>query len=387
MTPLRVLYLIDSLGPGGAQRQLVTLVRGLDRTVVAPDVAIYHPLHHFRPDLESAGVTVHTLDGSGGRDPRVFMGLARLMKRGRYDIVHSYLRTPGALVRLAAPVSSRTRIVVSERSVGLGRSPVRLAVERMLCRRASAMITNSEVFAREIEKLVPAWIGRTYVVPNGVGFVEPSEEERAAARDFRARHIGGSEYLIGVVGRIAHEKAPDLLVSALERLPREALGRLRIAWVGPRVDRELARIVESRLSDPALAGRVAFLGEARDTRTVYLGVDGILLCSRREGLPNVVLEGLAHGRPVIATDVGDTGKLLAGGSAGWLVPPEDPDALAHALMEFVATSPEDLADMGRRGSEFVLDEYSISKLVERTMDVYHEVTGLVPGTGEDHRGK
>ncbi len=375
MTPLRVLYLTDSLGPGGAQRQLVTLVRSLDRTLVTPEVAVYHPLSHFRPELEAIGIPIHSLSGAGGRDPRVLIGLARLLANGRYDIVHSYLRTPGTLARLAVPFSRGTRVVVSERSVDLGRSRVRLILERLLSGRAAAMIVNADAIGREIERLVPSWIGRVHVVPNGVDFQDPTDDERSAGRDFRARHVGDADYLLGVIGRVGYEKAPDLLVDALELIADPLLRRLRVVWVGPRIDTEFAASVESSLAGSALAGRLVFLGETRDTRSVYLGVDGVLLCSRWEGLPNVVLEALAHGRPVVATDVGDTGKLVRDGSWGWLVSPDDARSFAEALTKLVATPRDELNAMGRRGAEFVLENYSTSRLVNRTMDVYRVVMG------------
>jgi len=237
------------------------------------------------------------------------------------------------------------------------------------------MIVNADAIGREIERLVPSWTGRMYVVPNGIDFRNPTDDERSAGRDFRARYVGDADYLLGVIGRVGYEKAPDLLVDALERLPEAVLRKLRVVWVGMRLDSELAASVESRLAGSALAGRLVFLGETRDTRSVYLGVDGVLLCSRWEGLPNVVLEALAHGTPVIATDVGDTGKLLPDGSWGWLVPPEDARSFAEALTKLVATPRDELNAMGRRGAEFVLENYSTSRLVDRTMDVYRAVMG------------
>lgn len=378
--PLRVLYLIDSLGPGGAQRQLVTLVRALDRSLVEPEVAVYHDMDHFRPELVSAGVPVHLLRGLSGRDPRVLLSLARLIAVGGYDIVHSFLRTPGTLARLASPFSRGARTIVSERSVDLGSSPVRLAMERLLCSRADVLIANSAAFAKEIVRLVPGWSGRVRVVPNGIDLPPPTDAEWRSGREFRERHAAGAKCLLGVVGRIAHEKGPDLLADALGRLPEQVVGRLRVVWVGSRVDAELAASVESQLRSAGLSDRVVFAGETRDTRSVYLGVDGVVLCSRREGLPNVVLEALAHGRPVIATDVGDTSELLAGGDTGWLVPVGDPDALAGAILEFVSTSPDDLANMGAKGTQLVRENYSTSRLVERTMSVYAEV--MERGSGD-----
>ena len=88
MRPIRILYVIDSLGSGGAQRQLVTLINGLDRSKVVPEVAVYHPHAHFRPELERTGTTVHQLGTRGGWDPGVVVRLAALLRRGRFDIVH-----------------------------------------------------------------------------------------------------------------------------------------------------------------------------------------------------------------------------------------------------------------------------------------------------------
>jgi glycosyltransferase involved in cell wall biosynthesis len=73
--------------------------------------------------------------------------------------------------------------------------------------------------------------------------------------------------------------------------------------------------------------------------------------------------------------VGDTRRLVEGGDAGWLVPPDDPTALARALTELVEAPEETLASMGRTGSEFVRREYSAAKLAERTLEVYEEVMG------------
>lgn len=380
MKPLRVLYLIDSLGPGGAQRQLVTLVRALDRTVVEANVAYYHPIEHFRPELEEAGVPLHGLGpraaSRGGRDPRVTFRLARLIGHDSYDLVHSYLRTPGVLARAAGMIVTGTPMIVSERNLGLGDSRVRLALERALSRRAAAMITNAEAIRDEVVHLVPAWDGRVHVVPNGIEWEEPTDEERAKAAAFRREHAGGAEVLLGALGRVEHQKAPEVFVGALEMLPAESLERLRVVWVGPRIDAELASRVESRVTQAQLDDTFAFLPATRESRSFYLGVDGVVMPSRWEGMPNVVLESLAHGTPVVATDVGDSALLVEPPRAGWLVPPEDPEALATAISRLLDSPAAERAEMGARGACYVLEEFSASRLADRTVEVYERVLGL-----------
>ncbi|MBN2564224.1 MAG: glycosyltransferase [Candidatus Eisenbacteria bacterium] len=380
MRPLKVLYLIDSLGPGGAQRQLTTLVRSLDGGLVSPEVAIYHPLYHFREELTNGGTPLHMLGPAGGRDPRVLMRLGRLMASGGFDIVHSYLRTPGVLARVASLLTPDVRIVVSERSIGLARHPWRLALERLLAGRADAVIVNSHAMAYEMLRLVPRLKARMFVVPNGVLWTEPSPQDVEKAAALRAEMAEGSELLLLALSRISREKGPDVLLEALGRLPDSTLSRLVVVWIGPRVDRELAAAVESRVAAGPLRGRVRFLGATDDPAILYMAADALVLPSRREGLPNVVLEALAHGRPVIASDVGDTGRLVDGSGAGWLVRPDDPDGLARAVEDFVSTGPERRREMGTQGSAFILENYSAGKLVERTMAVYDSVLDRRTGT-------
>lgn len=378
MTVRRVLYVIDSLGPGGAQRQLVTLVRAVDRSTLVPEVAYYHPIHHFRGELETGGVRIHDLGPAGGRDPRVVVRLARLLARERFDLAHAFLNTPGVLVRLAAVCAPDTRLVLSERGGGFGRSHVRLALDGALSRRADAMIVNASTIAKEVVSLVPAWKDRVHIVPNGIEWSEPTDADVAAGAAFRARSLGDAEFLLAAVGRVEREKAPDVLIDALARLPGHALDRLRVVWVGPRIDKSLARTVDAMLAAAGLGDRVSFLPETRDTRSVYLAADAVVTPSRWEGLPNVVLESLAHGTPVIATDVGDTALLIDAGrgggtAAGRLVPPEDPAALSRAIEEFLDMPGEERSAMGAGGAEHVLREYSAEKLASRTLAVYEQV--------------
>lgn len=371
---MRVLYVIDSLGSGGAQRQLVTLVNGLDRTLVEPEVAVYHALSHFRPDLDRTGTKVHELGTRGARDPRVLARLVGLIGRGRYDFVHSYLHTPGVLARVAVMLAPGPAVVVSERSVDMGFSRRKLFLERLLARRADALIANAEAIRANVEELVPRWKGRTFVVRNGIAWSEPDRETLDAAAELRSQYLkADGEILVGAVGRFQAQKNPHLVIDALELLPEELMRRLRVIWAGAWTDRDLVASLTGRLASRPFGERVSLVGQTRRIRSVYLAIDGLVLASDWEGFPNAVLEALAHGKPVVATDVGDVRALVKPGVSGWIVQPKDPAALASALGEFLTLSRERRAEMGRAGSSFVLDEYSVARLVERTMAVYRTV--------------
>ena len=373
---MRVLYLIDGLGAGGAQRQLVTLVRGLDREIVEPEVALYHPRHHFVPELERSAVPVHQLGVSGGRDPRVLVRLRRVILGGDFDVVHTYLTRPGILARLATIHLDRPRVVVSERSVSLGESRLVLALERIMAGRADAMIANADVVKEHVESLVPGWRGRIDVIPNGLDWTKATAEEERAAKQFRADHLSSpAQLLIGVIARVAEPKNPLLLLEALAGLPGGVRERIKVVWVGACRDKAFGESVEARRSVLDLESTIEFLDPVRDVKSIYLAVDGEVLPSSWEGFPNAVLEALGAARPVIATNVGDTARLVKAGKTGWLVEPEDPYALSGAIQSFVSAGAGERERLGRVGLELVRSEYSAARLVERTVQVYRRVLG------------
>jgi glycosyltransferase involved in cell wall biosynthesis len=375
---MKVLYLIDSLTSGGAQRQLATLVEALDRASVEPHIALYYPHDRFRPEVDRLGVPVHELGGRGAKDPRVVVRLARLLRRGRYDLIHSYLRTPGVLARVATLVCRSTKVVVSHRSVDLGHSASRLFLERLLARRADVFIANAEAVKRCLTTLVPSARGRVRVVPNGIRWVEPSPDATDAAGRLRAEWTAtGESVVLGVIARLEAQKGAHFLLDALAELPADVLARIAVVWAGAWTDPDLAAAVRERVRHLDPRPRIRLIGEARSMESVYLAIDCLVLPSRWEGFPNAVLEAHAYGVPVVATDVGDVRAIVEEGVTGWIVPREDPVALRAAIVRLVETPPAERAEMGRRGTA-VRDRYSADLLAARTVEVYREVLRRSP---------
>lgn len=144
------------------------------------------------------------------------------------------------------------------------------------------------------------------------------------------------------VGRLDPQKGVDLLLDALRHLPGTTL---RIVGEGPQGE-ELRRAA----ADPALAGRITFAGalDPQGVRAQMAAAGALVLPSRRENYPLVLLEAMAAGVPVVATAVGGVAELLDDGAAGWLVPPGDPAALADVLRR-MASDPDARAARVRRG--------------------------------------
>jgi glycosyltransferase involved in cell wall biosynthesis len=302
------------------------------------------------------------------------MRLARFLRSNHFDLIHSYLRTPGLLARLASIASPKTRVIISERNVDIDHSHWRLLLERLMAKKGDAMIANAEAVRSKVTKLIPRWRGRIYVVPNGISFSEIREETLGPGKDFRARYISkANQVLLGVVGRLEPQKDPHLLLDALERLSHKSLARIRVVWVGSWNDPKLTASLQERLDATGLCDYVHILRETHQIRVVYNAIDGLVLASRWEGFPNVVLEALAEGKPVIATDVGDVRLLVEHGKSGWVVPPGDASKLADAIRQLSDMTPARREEMGKSGSIHVRNLFSSEILAKRTLKVYDSV--------------
>jgi glycosyltransferase involved in cell wall biosynthesis len=373
-SPLRVLYLIDSLASGGAQRQLTTLVSTLNGDFVKAAVAVYQPFWHFRPEIERSGIPIYVIGDSGARDPMVTLRLAKLLYKEKFHFIHSFLRTPGILARAVSMLCRNTRVIVSERSTDLDHSWWKLMLERLLANRGDAMITNAEAIKLKVEALIPKWRGRIHIVPNGIAFTEVTEDFRCRVQEFRARYVkAADQVLVGVVARLSPEKDPDLLLEGLQKLPEKVLSQIRIVWVGSLANHSLLIQLNKRIENLGLSKSLSFVSQMRQIRIVYQAIDALALTSRREGFPNAILEAFADEKPVIATDVGDVRVLVENGINGWIVPQGDSGALAEALEKLVKIGPNHRSKMGRLGSEKVRRLYSSEKMARQTLDVYAKV--------------
>ncbi len=218
----------------------------------------------------------------------------------------------------------------------LSRDPARLPLLRRTLREADAVTVVSEPLRRAVLELgvSPA---KVTVLPNGVDTTRFRPRSRERAR----RRLGlPSGPLILFVGHLVPVKGVDLLVEALARLGPEV--RLVLVGSGP-----LEGTLRRRARALGLEGRLLWAGEVDHARIpLYLAAcDTLVLPSRSEGEPNVVLEAIASGRPVVAAAVGGVPGLVRPGENGLLVPPEDAGALARALEQVLATawSPEAIA--------------------------------------------
>ena len=198
------------------------------------------------------------------------------------------------------------------------------------------MIAVSRSEADLVTRLGACPADRLHVVPNGITLAPPP----ASSRDLRAElGLEADAPLVGWVGRLAPQKAPEVLVAATAALPPS----VHTVLLGGGPDLEVVRDV---IRQQGVAGRVHLLGHVAGAAGLLDQLDVLALPSRWEGAPYVPLEAFRAGTPVVATDVVGTRDVVRDGETGWLVPADDADALARAL----ATVLGDPAEAARRAS-------------------------------------
>ncbi|MGH2637384.1 MAG: glycosyltransferase, partial [Actinomycetota bacterium] len=310
---LRVVHVIGQMPRHGTQLQLAGMLRCAHGRHWHATLAVLRGGDALTQELQAAGVPVVEFCGPDV-DLGRFVSLRRLLRTA--DVVHSSLWGANAYARTAvATLRRRPVVVVAERSVEEFRSGLRRGIDRTLRRWTDEYIANSNDVAGFVARVHGVPRDRVTVVRNGV--------DRTVFSPFGRNHERDSTARLGTVGRLIPEKGLDVLLAAMPAILARRSAVLTVVGEGPE-----RRTLEARARELP----VAFAGELQNPSEVasfLRGLDVFVMPSRWEGLPNAMLEALACGVPVVATDV--SGMAEASGGRALLVPPDRPAALAEAV--------------------------------------------------------
>ena len=364
---------ITGLGRGGAETQLVALARHLasrdwDVEVVSLLPAGSGSVHDgaLGDELAAHGIPVWSPALLGPRAlPGGLGALLRHWRRRRPDLLCTFMFHANVVGTLVGRLAGVPAVVTSIRNERFGpRWRERLeAVTHRLC---DVTVVNSEAVAASLVARRVIRSGSCRVVPNAVDvarFEHPDPSTREATR--RRLGVPGHGFLWLTVGRLYPQKDHATLLAAV-RIVRDRLRGVRLAVAG---DGPLAACLREQVRQAALADTVHWLGARTDIADLLAASDAFVLPSRWEGSPNAVIEALAAGRPVAATDVGGVRELVQDGVSGYLVPPGDAGALAAAMERLMALRPEQRERLGDHGRESVRQRHGIGTVMARWRDV------------------
>ena len=349
-TPLPLACVITELDPGGAERAFGCVVVGLSTRGWSPRVFVLRRTggdETLRGELAAAGVPVSRVDSLGLPNLTSFR---RQMRRQRPVAVLSFLFHANLLARFAAPfvgAGGRRPAVVCGVRVAERRRNGHRTLDRLTAPLVDRWVCVGESVRRFSVEEVGLPASRVVTIPNGVD-VAALADARPASR--AALDVPRDAPVLLFAGRLDVQKDPLTLLAAFESLRRPD-AHLLIAGDGPLAD-PVRRWCDTHPAGP----RVRRLGRRDDLPALMKLADALVLPSRWEGTPNVVLEAVAAGTPVVATAVDGTAEVLAHGETGRLVPVGDVPALARELA-WVLDHPGEAAAMAGRATTRVLPRH------------------------------
>ena len=377
---MRVLHVVSRLTYGGAAALITEWATHLQRIGHHVDVCTVYSKGQFADQLERQGITVYNLalDPAGKTnqprnkyDLRVVLPLVHLIRDGGYDIVHAHLFPTSLFVALASLLASTPCYVLSEHSVSNRRRRFRLfkILDWAIYRRYAPIVAVSEGVREALLRWLPGLEKKIEVVRNSVDPARFWVPESQVHRIRQELGISEEDRVVLYAGRLIHDKGPDVLVKALSHLPTEEMSiRVLVAGDGP-----LEEKLRKQITASYFAGEVTFLGLRRDIPLLLNLADLVVIPSRREGLPMILLEAMAAHRPVIATPVGGIPEVIEHGVNGWLIPVQDALALAKAI-SLLLRSP-DLCESLSNGASHtsVSARYSTEVTIKKLLDIYYNV--------------
>jgi len=364
---MRILHVIESLEFGGAEKIVISLANSMaDMHEIA--ICCLKRIGALGPEVDRR-INVFCLNKGEGNDYLLPFRLARLIRRDAHDVVHTHnwgvflegglagvlARTPMLIHSVHGPYTAYSDTLSSRIKISL-----RHFLERLLSRRFHRITAVSDAIREYIVREIRIDPGSVVTVHNGI----PVDDNLPSGK------TGTKDIAFITVGRLAEIKNHLLMVRAFhEALKEGADARLIIVGDGP----ERASI-ESFLRTNRLEGKVTLLGFRSDVGELLRGADVFILTSRYEGISVALLEAMRAGLPVIATRVGGIPETVRDGKTGLLVGQDDLPGLVQAMRR-LAQSQELRREMGRRGRDFLLEEFSLTVMSARYSKIYAAAAG------------
>lgn len=375
---IRLLKFVALFGCGGTERQVVNLSAALDRDRFDLRLACMRRWGHFLGEIEGRGMPVREY-----RFPRFVspqcgiqgLRLARNLIRHRVQIVHSYNFYANVFALPAARLARVPVVIASIRDQGIYLTDRQRAVHRAVCRLADCILVNAGS--------IKTWLAsegcdtrKVVIIRNGIDVSRfPAHGDGSQLR--QELGLPADTLIVASVSRLSRAKGLEDLLEAISLLAVRH-PNLRLVIVGESLTTRQGKVVpddeyltglRERARQLGLGGRVIFTGYRSDIPSLLSQVTIAVQPSLSEGLSNTVLESMAAGAPLVATDVGGTSEVVTDGRTGLLVPPQDPPSLARAIGRLL-DAPEIASQLGRAGRQFIEANLSMPRMVEATERLY-----------------
>lgn len=359
---IHVQHVVLSLQPGGLENGVVNVVNHLDPMRFRSSVCCLRDVGTFAARIQSADVQIHNLSSSGGLDWSLPYRLARIFRSTSTDIVHT--RNPEAYFFgfLGAKLAGTKAIIHSEHGRTFNDRAIRLHVQRWFSRYTDVILALSQQLKNDLVLHIGIPPSRVEVVYNGVDI----EGAKKIKRNGKHQGISAGKFTIGSVGRLVPVKNYQLLLRAVRRMEKEDV---QVVLIGDGPERAS---LENLALELGIAKQTIFLGHCNDVFSQLASMDVFVLPSFSEGISNTMLEAMACGIPVIASNVGGNPEILKHSVEGLLFENNDESELTSNLLSMYG-DPAAREKFALAGRARVERDFSMAAMISTYAQLYSRV--------------
>lgn len=374
--PIKILHVITGLEIGGAETMLFKLIRAMDPAQFSVRVVSLKGKGPIADDLRQNGTPVDSLHVGGPFSALWGMWkLRRLVLDWKPQVVHAWMYHANifcsvAMEGLKIPLLWGVRYSIRDLSDLKFLTRMLIDLGRVFSRGPKRILYNAQSIADQHEKLGYASHGRV-VIPNGIDLEYWSKVQQPSGNLRSKIHDSAQDFIIGMVARFDPQKDFETFLEAA-KITAAARKNVQFVLIGPGVTLEQSKLMRM-IKDRHLEKIVHLLGEKKDVRSYLRDFDLFTLSSKNgEAFPNVLLEAMAMGIPVVATDVGDCRSILNDDSA--VVEVGSPKSLAAAWEKVLSLPTEERLKRGEQGQKRVSQFYSIQTVRTAYQKIYLDVS-------------
>ncbi|MCI0563980.1 MAG: glycosyltransferase [Nitrososphaera sp.] len=357
-----VLHLIETSGPGGAEKMLISLAENLDRSRYRSYACLLKD-GWLKNQLQQLGIETILVPQFRSLDFRWLLRMSRLLKEWSIHVMHAHEFTMNVYGSVLSRMT-QTPIIATVHGTNYYWVKWHRRLAYKFVSRQSVMVAVSEHLKRFLREHINVHPDDITVVRNGIDFHRFKVRNSACA--IRAElGINGDQPVIGTVGNLYAVKGQIYLLRACIKIAKTFPDFvLLIAGRG-----EQLCVLKEEARSLGILDNVKFLGFREDVPSLLQVMDVFVLPSVSEGLPLSILEAMALGKPVVASNVGGISEVVKEGTTGYLVPPKDPEALAEKIRPLLLNSR--LADeLGNSGRKRVLGSFTLDQMIQEYQSLY-----------------
>lgn len=353
----KVICLIESLGSGGAERQLSGLAVMLKQQGYEIEVWTYYPQDFYLPTLKDGNVKYRYIPEAQRKSKRLSV-LRKELKKANPDTVIAYLDTACMVACIIKAMGAKFKLIVSERNTTQHLS-WRERLKFFLYRFANYIVPNSHTQSKFIKKNFPVLADKVKCITNFVDierFVPTQERgERTPRR-------------ILTVARVMPQKNVLGYIEAVKSVVNQG-GKLRVDWYGNSADDNYYEQCKKAVIDKTLEDIFVFHQAKSNIVDEYQNADWFCLPSFYEGFPNVVCEAMSCGLPILASDVCDNAQIVADGQNGFLFNPHNEKQIVNTLLKSLDTPEQNIVTMGDNSRKIAVDKFSSTTFINKYVDL------------------